>query len=167
MASTLPLSAGGAQPPQARRLNRNAAIVAGAVLLVTLLVVVFLLTNSPTQASDARAAAPQALPSGPGPAEPGFLDRPPGEVLVPPAMGPAANGEPTAGTPHRLSSLGDGSVWRQLRKLGRPLRRLLWASPRAFGTRRAQRTGAGVPARPAIRHSGRRRRPGRRGLGRG
>lgn len=97
MASTLPRSAGDAKPPQARRLNRNAAIVAGAVLLVTLLVIVFLLTNSPTQASDARAAAPQSLPSQPGSAEPGFLDRPPGEVPVPPAMGSVANGERMAG----------------------------------------------------------------------
>lgn len=120
MASTIPLPAGGAQPPQARRLNRNAAIVAGAVLLVTLLVVVFLLTNSPTQASDARAAAPQALPSQPGPAEPGFLDRPPGEVLVPPAMSAAANGEPISGTPTGYHPSGTGPYGASYASAGDP-----------------------------------------------
>lgn len=85
MASSIPLPVA-SQPPQARRLNRNAAIVAGAVLLVTLLVVVFLLTNSPTREYDGRSGTAQSLPSRPGPAEPGFLDRPPGEVPIPPAI---------------------------------------------------------------------------------
>ncbi|MDQ3522002.1 MAG: hypothetical protein M3434_06680, partial [Gemmatimonadota bacterium] len=106
MASSIPLPVP-AQPPQARRLNRNAAIVAGAVLLVTLLVVVFLLTNAPTREYDGRPAATQSLSSRPGPAAPGFLDRPPGDVPIPPAIDAALLSSPVSATPAGVPPDGD------------------------------------------------------------